>query len=243
MDERERRRLEQKRKLLTGQMARIEEFLRGSVVLMKRPCTYPKCRKCASGERHPTWGLTVSEKGKTRTVYLGAKRLDAARRMTENYRRLQALIEQISKHHPAIHAGLREVTAHFHDAASSDAVLERFSLLPKISVDYAIMERADRVAVVEMDCEWLDVGSWSSLAEIYEPDEANNIQAAPNVVMLEGSGNIFVSESDHLIATIGVEDLIVVHADDATVICRKQDAQRIKNMVAKVKAATGERYM
>ena len=90
MDVREARRLRQKRKLLLRRMAGIEEFLRGSVVLMKRPCTYPGCRKCASGERHPTWGLTVSEKGKTRTVYLGLRRLDAARRMTENYRRVQA---------------------------------------------------------------------------------------------------------------------------------------------------------
>lgn len=96
MDDIERRRLERKRKILHGQMARIEEFLRGSVVLMKRPCTYPKCRKCASGERHPTWGLTVSQRGKTRTIYLGVKRLDAARRMTENYRRLQVIVEQIS---------------------------------------------------------------------------------------------------------------------------------------------------
>ena len=81
MDEREAQRLQQKRKLLMGRMTRIEEFLRGSVVLMKRPCTYPRCRRCAAGERHPTWGLTVSEKGKTRTVYLGIKRLDTARRM------------------------------------------------------------------------------------------------------------------------------------------------------------------
>jgi len=104
MDERERR-LERKRKLLMGRMARIEEFLRGSVVLMRRPCTHAKCRKCASGERHPTWGLTVSEQGKTRTVYLGAQRVDAARRMTGNYRRLRALVEQISAVNRALLTG------------------------------------------------------------------------------------------------------------------------------------------
>ena len=157
--------------------------------------------------------------------------------------RLATIIEQISKHQPQIHAGLREVTAHFHDKTMADAVLERFSALPKISVDYAIMEKADRVVAVEMDCDWLDVGSWAALTEVFDPDEAGNIRAAPNVLTLDGGGNIFVSESDHLIATIGVEDLVVVHADDATVICRKQDAQRIKEMVQKVKAATGDRYM
>jgi len=157
--------------------------------------------------------------------------------------RIASIIHEISKHQPEIHAGLREVTAHFDDASMTDAVLERFSSLPKISIDYAIMEKTDCVLAVEMDCDWLDVGSWSSLAEIYQADASGNIQAAPNVLMLDGRGNIFVSESDHLIAAIGVEDLIVVHADDATVICRKQDAQRIRDMVAKVKSATGDRYM
>ena len=97
MEEREVRRLRQKRKLLLKRTAQIEEFLRGSVVLMKRPCTYAKCRKCASGERHPTWVLTRSERGKTRTVYLGVVRAPAARRMAENYRRLGALIEEIGR--------------------------------------------------------------------------------------------------------------------------------------------------
>ena len=71
MEAREIHRLKQKRKLLAKRMAKIEEFVRGSVVLMKRPCAYPRCRKCASGERHPTWVLTVSRCGKTHTVYLG----------------------------------------------------------------------------------------------------------------------------------------------------------------------------
>jgi hypothetical protein len=105
MDEREARRLRQKRKLLLGRMGRMEEFLRGSVVLMKRPCTYPGCRKCASGERHPTWGLTVSEHGKTRTVYLGLGRLEAARRMSDNYRRLQSIVEEISAINRALLTG------------------------------------------------------------------------------------------------------------------------------------------
>ena len=96
MERREIRRLKQKRKLLAKRLARFEEFVRGSVVLMKRACTYPRCRKCASGERHPTWVLTVSRGGKTHTVYLGKKRLAAAQRMSKNYRKLLGLIEEIA---------------------------------------------------------------------------------------------------------------------------------------------------
>lgn len=104
MEEREAR-LRIKRRMLLERLAELGEFVRGSVVLMKRPCTYATCRKCASGERHPTWGLTVSEKGKTRTMYLGVGRLAAARQMTRNYRRLQAIIEQVSQINRALLQG------------------------------------------------------------------------------------------------------------------------------------------
>jgi mannose-1-phosphate guanylyltransferase len=157
--------------------------------------------------------------------------------------RIPTIIEQIRKHQPEIDAGLRKVAADFDDPAKADTVLKTFESLPKISVDFAIMEQADRVAAVEMPCRWLDVGSWTSLAEIFEPDEAGNTRAASNVLTLDAAGNIFVSESDHLIAAIGVEDVIVVHSDDATLVCRKQDAQRIKDMVEQVKSATDMKYM
>ncbi len=157
--------------------------------------------------------------------------------------RLAAIIGQIGKHQPQIDAGLREVVAGFDDPTQADAILARFSTLPKISIDFAIMEKADRVLTVEMPCEWLDVGSWPSLAEVFKPDEAGNTRAAPNVMTLDARGNILVSESDHLIAVIGVSDLIVVHSDDATLICRKQDAQRIKDLVQQARETTGERFM
>jgi len=157
--------------------------------------------------------------------------------------RVDTIIREIGKHQPVIDAGLREVVAAFGDPARADAVRERFASLPKVSIDFAIMERADRVITVEMVCEWLDVGSWTSLAEIIPPDADGHTKAATNVIALGGKHNIYVSESDHLIATIGVKDLVVVHSDDATIICRQQDAQRIKELVEKVRATHGERYM
>lgn len=97
MEERELRRLAQKRKLLWKRMVEIEEFLRGSVVLMKRRCIFAGCRKCASGERHPTWVLTVNRKGKTQTVYVGRSRLADAKRLVENYRRAKSLLEEVAQ--------------------------------------------------------------------------------------------------------------------------------------------------
>ena len=97
MNAKERRRLLQRRRLLVRRVAAVEEFVRGSVVLMKRKCIRPRCRRCAEGTGHPTWVLTVSEKGKTRTVYLGEKRLAEAQRLVANYRRMKEWIEEISR--------------------------------------------------------------------------------------------------------------------------------------------------
>ena len=78
------------------QIAGIQDFIRGSVVLMKRPCTYPGCRRCAAGRRHESWVMSVSKKGRTKTVYLGAGRLEEARRMVAQYHRFMDLVEEVS---------------------------------------------------------------------------------------------------------------------------------------------------
>jgi hypothetical protein len=90
-------RLERERKLLWMRALEASEFLRGSLVLMKRKCVHAGCRKCASGERHPTWVLTYNEGGKTHTVYVGDARREEAARLVESYRRLQALIEEVAQ--------------------------------------------------------------------------------------------------------------------------------------------------
>ncbi len=145
--------------------------------------------------------------------------------------RIPTILRQIEQRHPDTHRRLQQVAAGFDDVDQAQATLELFSSLPKISVDYAIMEKAVKVAAVEMTCDWLDVGSWNSLAEIFHPDAHGNTVAAPQVLTLDAARNILVSESNHLIAAIGVEDLVVIHSPDATLICRRGDTQRIKELV------------
>lgn len=156
--------------------------------------------------------------------------------------RIEAILQQFRKHQPGSAEGLRAVAAQFaknpHDAGAA----ERFAKLPRISVDFAIMEKADRVLVVELTCAWLDVGAWTSLADVLAPDAHGNTVAAPRTAMLDAANNILVSESDHLIAAIGVSDLVVVHSDDATLICPRAEAQRIKELFEALKESHGERY-
>ncbi|MCH7886051.1 MAG: tRNA pseudouridine(13) synthase TruD [Planctomycetes bacterium] len=101
---------------------------------------------------------------------------------------------------------------------------------------------AERVLAVEMDCTWVDVGSWPALESVVEADTDGNVSACENVVHLGSRGNIVVAETDHLIATIGVDDLVIVHAPDATLICKKRDAQGIKELVDNINQRYGDRY-
>ena len=110
---------------------------------------------------------------------------------------------------------------------------EKFPELPKISIDYAIMENAARVLVLEAGFDWDDVGSWIAVAGYLPKDEHDN---AANCVLttLDSRENIVFSDRPGAITLLGVSDLIVVQTADATLICNRHDAERIKQLTAKV---------
>ena len=115
-----------------------------------------------------------------------------------------------------------------------DRVLrERFSTLPRISFDYAIMEKADRVLVVEASFDWDDVGSWQAVARYFKKDSHGNA-ANSALTALDASDNIVFNDGKTTVALLGVRNLIVVRTGDAILICHRHEAERIKNLVAKL---------
>src|SRR2546421_5057743 len=109
----------------------------------------------------------------------------------------------------------------------------RFSDLPRISFDYAIMEKADRVLMVEADFDWDDVGSWRAVAKYFKNDEEGNA-ANCEITALESSNNIVFNLEGARIALLGVHNLIVVRTADAILICHRHQAEKIKNLLGKV---------
>ncbi len=109
----------------------------------------------------------------------------------------------------------------------------RFSKLPKISFDYAIMERADRVLVVEAGFDWDDVGSWTAVANYFKRDEKNNAANCP-ITAVDSTGNIVSDQDGTNIALLGVHNLIIVRTDDALLICHRHQAEKIKDLVGKI---------
>jgi mannose-1-phosphate guanylyltransferase len=111
---------------------------------------------------------------------------------------------------------------------------DEYAALPAISIDYAVLEKDDDVAVLEADFEWDDVGSFAALERVLDGDDRGN-RAIGAATLADASGNVVVTDDRHLVALFGVDDLVVVHTADATLVCRKEDAERLKGLVEKLK--------
>lgn len=155
----------------------------------------------------------------------------------------KTVLDEFARHLPDSHTKLSQVAFEWPTDKARQLASQVYPTLKKISFDYAVMERAQKVIVVELPCEWVDVGSFSTLESLYKADEAGNICVGEaQLAGLGAVGNIIVSEDEHLIAAVGVEDLIIVHTSDATLICRKMDAQRIKDLASRLETEFGGKY-
>jgi mannose-1-phosphate guanylyltransferase len=160
--------------------------------------------------------------------------------------RARTVLDALADHLPETAAGLERVVAARPGPARDAVLAEVFPTLPKISVDYAVLEPAaaepGRVLVADLDVDWLDVGSWPALAHTLDPDGAGNAVGGLGVV-LDGSGNIVLSDDPaHLVALVGVRDSVVVHTADVTMVCPVADAERVKQLLAAVEERYGPRY-
>lgn len=113
------------------------------------------------------------------------------------------------------------------------ALKENFSKLPKVSIDYAVMEKEGRVLVVEAAFDWDDVGSWTAAAKYWKEDAHDNVSNTA-LTVLDSSKNIVYTNQKSHVALMGVKNLIVVQTGDAILIADRREAEKIKNLVGKV---------
>jgi mannose-1-phosphate guanylyltransferase len=143
---------------------------------------------------------------------------------------IPAIVNAFTSHAPA----LAEFITRLQTAGDFASTLQQvFPHLPKISIDYAIMEKASRVLTVEATFDWDDVGSWMAIAKYFPADESDN-HANTSMGVQDSSGNIVFSQRKAFIGLLGVKDLIIVETDDALLVCDKHEAERIKQLVAVV---------
>lgn len=143
---------------------------------------------------------------------------------------VSALERAFGRFRPDFAKLIRDVSVRADSSASLRALLaERYPRSENISVDYALMEKADNIVTVEGDFGWDDVGSWDSLAAHLSRDDNGNA-ALGDLVAVDAHGNVVVSEGK-LTALLGVNDVVVVSTDKVTLVCRREDAERVREIV------------
>ena len=145
----------------------------------------------------------------------------------------------LASHAPELDAALKPIRAALAKKRPLAGVMKKvYPTLPKISVDYALLEKSTNVVVLPSSFDWDDVGAWPAVVKHCKPDAAGNVSRGLAVVE-QGSNNLVFSEGGHLLAVVGVDDLIVVHTPDATLVCPKSKAQDIKALLKRVEALKG----
>jgi mannose-1-phosphate guanylyltransferase/mannose-6-phosphate isomerase len=146
-------------------------------------------------------------------------------------------LEELAAHAPTMLAAVREA----HAKASTDLDFVRidrdaFALVPDDSIDYAVMEKTQRAAVIPVSCAWSDIGSWSALWLTGNKDAQGNL-CEGDIMAVDTRNSLLRSHDRHLLATVGVDDLIVVTTPDATLVAHRDAAQDVKKIVEQLKAA------
>jgi mannose-1-phosphate guanylyltransferase len=158
--------------------------------------------------------------------------------------RVDVFLAELARQQPQLAAGVSRIAQAWDSSAREEVLGEVWPTLPRISVDYAVMEGAatvGRVGTVPGDFGWNDVGDFHTLGEVLAADTAGNVvvgkdaMAKPGVLLRETEGLVIVPNSGRLVAALGVRDLIIVDTPDAVLVCPRDRAQEVKHLVDQLK--------
>ena len=237
-------------------LPRFTEIIRGAILA------------AASGEETVTLGITPDRpetgygyirRGEEFGVYSGVKayvvrqftekpNLEKARQFLEEgdylwnsgmfVWRIDLIRKLIGVHTPDLASGLKEIEKALGGGNYETVLLKEYQRLPSVSIDYGVMERAERVLVIPSDFGWDDLGSWNALDRYAKKDASGNAFDGRGALL--NTANTYVYAPGHTVATIGVRDLIVVFHEGCLLICHKDQAQGIKDAVSELKICNCE---
>jgi len=160
--------------------------------------------------------------------------------------RADTILQNLEMYLPHNAERLRKIAKAWVGDNRQEVLAQEFAQLEKISIDFGVLEQAQHVYMSEVDCRWVDVGSYDTLSEnIGRADELDNVITPGTLAeWLDSSNNIAISDCpDHLIAAIHCEDLIIVHTKDATLICRKEETGQLKPLLDRMAADGNDRFL
>ncbi|MGH3713124.1 MAG: mannose-1-phosphate guanylyltransferase [Micromonosporaceae bacterium] len=148
---------------------------------------------------------------------------------------VSAFLDELARQRPELHAGVTRIAAGWDNPSRETVLTEEWPRLEKISVDYAVMEgaaAAGRVATVPGDFGWNDVGDFRTLGDVLPADAAGNVVIGDgDLLLVDAEHNVAVPAPGRLLAMLGVSDLVVVDTGDAVLVCHRERAQDVKQLV------------
>ena len=159
--------------------------------------------------------------------------------------KVDAILSEIQRQMPELSQAVHAIADAWDTANRDDVIKERWTPLKSQTIDYGIMEEAQRVAVLPAGgLGWSDVGSWDSLFEVLFPDFNGNIQMNAQNLMLDTHNTlVYGNSNERLIVTIGLDDFVVVDAGDVLMICKTDQAQKVRDVVEHLKKHNQEKYL
>lgn len=152
------------------------------------------------------------------------------------------ILQALREHQPKMSDHLEQIAAAW-DSDAFESVLEReFTAIEGISIDYAVMEHASDIVVVEAPFEWDDVGSWQALRRLRGADDEGNTVIGRHLG-IDTRGTIVRTDADHLVATLGMDDCIVVHTPNATLVAKKTHEEAVRKVVKMIEENGWTQYL
>jgi mannose-1-phosphate guanylyltransferase len=154
----------------------------------------------------------------------------------------RTILAALEERQPEMLGHLRAIVAAWGTPEQEAAFHREFEAIKGISIDYAVMEHAKNVAVIEAPFDWDDLGSWRSLARLAGSDRFDNTVVGRHLG-LNTSGSIVRTDDGHLVVTVGLKDMLVVHTPEATLVANKHDEEAIREIVKQLEARGWSEYL
>ncbi len=154
----------------------------------------------------------------------------------------QTILNALNEACPDMMKRINRIAESWGEENCHDVFHHEFSAIDGTSIDYAVMENYAPVCMVKAPFEWDDVGSWQALGRLFPADENNNTIIGKHVGV-DTNGAIIQTSEQHLVATVGVRDLIIVHTDDATLVANKHDEESVRKLVQLLETKDASAYL
>jgi mannose-1-phosphate guanylyltransferase len=139
------------------------------------------------------------------------------------------ILDEMKRHLPELYDGLDRIARTIGTPEYGTTLEEIFPGLPNVTIDYGIMEKAEKVAVLPIEIGWNDVGSWSSVFDVLPKDTANNAVVGRHIS--PDTRNSLIVSPNRLVATIGLDDFVIIDTEDVLLVCRRDRAQDVRKLV------------